>query len=65
MGKNSSLNNDSSLFVRLPPLSQRLHILDPFQDIDPADTFSQISESPLLFPEAGNDDVNEDMIRLS
>ena len=34
--------------------------LDPFQDIDPLDTFSEISESLLLFAEAGHgDDVNE------
>ena len=36
-----------------------LQNLDPFQDIDPVDTFSEIPESPLLFPEASNGDVNE------
>ena len=59
MEKNTSLNNDCSLFVRLPPLSQRLQSLDIFQDIDPVDTFSEISESPLIFSEAGHDDINE------
>ena len=54
-----SLNNACSLFIRLPPLNQRLQSLDPFQDIDPVDAFSEISESPLLFSEAGHDDVNE------
>ena len=54
-----SLNNDCSLFVRLPLLNQRLQSLDPFQVIDPADTFFEISESPLLFSEAGHDNINE------
>ena len=36
-----------------------LQSLDPFQNIYPIDTFSEIQESPLLFPEAGHDDVNE------
>ena len=54
-----SLNNDGSLFVRLPPLSLLLQSLDPFQNIDPVDMFSEISESALLFSEAGHDDVNE------
>ena len=39
--------------------SVSLQSLDPFQDIDPVDTFSEIPELPLLFPEAGHDDVNE------
>ena len=59
MEKNASLNNDYSRFFRQPPLSQRLQSLDPFQDIDPVDTFSNFSESSPLFPEAGHDDVNE------
>ena len=59
MEKNASLNSDCSRFVRQPPLSQRLHSLDPFQHIDPVDTFSHFSESSLLFPEAVHDDVNE------
>ena len=36
-----------------------LQCLDPFQYIDPVDTFSEIPESTLLFPEDGNDDVNK------
>ena len=38
---------------------QLAYSLDPFQDIDPVDTFSEIPESALLFPEAVHDEVNE------
>ena len=56
-----SLYNDCSLFDRPPPLEPTyfLNDSDPFQHIDPVDSFSEILELPLLFPEAGHDEVNE------
>ena len=55
-GKNTSLNNDCSLFVRLPPLNQRIFwmTLSPSKILIPWDL--RIATS---IPRAGHDDINE------